>query len=68
MAGIIPEGLKFWTNGDKEVDFVLDADTWLEVKAGQASPHEFSFLESVRKEAKLWVIATNKLHRKTPAL
>ncbi len=65
MTGsLIPESLKFWTDGKDEVDFVLDADTWLEVKAGQASPHEFSFLQNVRKETQLWVVATNKLHTK----
>jgi len=59
VAGVeIPELFNHFSQGDEEVDFILDPSHWLEVKRGQASPHEFAI---VPNGVELQVICSNKL-------
>lgn len=53
--------LLFYKFQDQEIDFLLEKDRGLEVKRGQASPHEFSWPRKEFPNLKLDVICTNSL-------
>lgn len=62
---LIPDLFAFWTDEQHEIDFVISENQWLEVKLGQASPHEFSFLSMMPRKIQTNVICTNRIHTQT---
>lgn len=55
--------LRFFRHEDSEIDFVLEGkkEQFLEVKRGQASPHEFDWLFKLLPKARVKVICTNQI-------
>lgn len=53
-----PEELAFWKTDDHELDFVLDAQCFLEVKRGRSGPVDFAWFASRFPKARLTVITT----------
>lgn len=51
-----PEHFRFWQGGDHEIDFVLDADRFLEVKRGSSGPLDFAWFRRVFPKGQLTVI------------
>ena len=51
----MPEQLLFWQS--KELDFVVGAGRYLEVKRGVTSPIEFSWFEQALRGAQLTVVS-----------
>lgn len=59
--------LSYYCNKDKEIDFIIGINEGLEVKRGQASPHEFQWLLEANPEIKIKVISTNKIDQRRVA-
>jgi predicted AAA+ superfamily ATPase len=56
-----PEELAFYNDHGKKIDFLLDENSGLEVKSGQASPDEFNWIKQKYPSLNLSVICKNKL-------
>lgn len=56
----IPEELPYWHTGQREIDFVVDASRYLEVKRGQTSPVEFAWFATAMPGATLTVIGRDR--------
>jgi len=54
----VPEELAYWQGGEHELDFVLAASSYLEVKAGKGAPLEFSWFTRILPGSRLTVITT----------
>ena len=57
--------LGFWQNKHHEIDFILSADHWLEVKRGQCSALEFAWFTKQFPNYKLTVINTENFATQT---
>jgi predicted AAA+ superfamily ATPase len=53
-----PERIPYWQGGDHEIDFVVAADTFIEVKRGQASALDFTWFSKVFPKGHLTVVCT----------
>jgi predicted AAA+ superfamily ATPase len=53
----LPELLPHWSSKDHEIDFAVDQDTYVEVKAGKTSPLEFAWFPKVFPGARLVVVS-----------
>lgn len=51
-----PENLAYWRSKSDEIDFVLNADTFVEVKRGNASPLEFVWFPKIFPKGRLVVV------------
>lgn len=56
--------LSYFRDGDNEIDFVIDKNSALEVKRGQASPYEFQWLNTNQPDIKVKVICSNQINMK----
>jgi len=56
----IPERMFFWKSKDHELDFVLDADQFIEVKRGKTGPLEFSWFHQVFPKGRLTVVGSSR--------
>jgi len=50
-----PEELLFWASGDREIDYVVRPELWIEVKRGAASAMEFAWFAHSFPRAELWI-------------
>lgn len=55
-----PELLGFWQTPDHELDFVLSADRFIEVKRGAVTPLEFAWFVKVFPRARLCVVNASR--------
>lgn len=53
-----PERIPYWQGGGHEIDFVVAADSFVEVKRGQASALEFTWFPKVFAKGRLAVVCT----------
>jgi len=51
-----PEELLFWASGDREIDYVVRPELWIEVKRGGASAMEFAWFVYSFPRAELWIV------------
>lgn len=56
----LPELLAYWKSPEHELDYVIAADDFLEVKRGQTSPLEFAWFARVFPKARLTVISASR--------
>lgn len=50
----------FWRSERREIDFVRDDESWIEVKAGRASPFEFDWFGRAFPREKLLVVSSER--------
>jgi predicted AAA+ superfamily ATPase len=50
-----PETLHYWQGEEREVDYVVRPDLWIEVKRGAASAMEFAWFPRSFPRARLWI-------------
>jgi predicted AAA+ superfamily ATPase len=50
----------FWRSEKREIDFVRDDESWIEVKAGRASPFEFDWFGRTFPREKLLVVSSER--------
>jgi predicted AAA+ superfamily ATPase len=61
IAGVeVPEELHFWQSKEHELDFVLSASEFLEIKHGRTSPVEFAWFSKIFPRAHLTVISQTR--------
>jgi predicted AAA+ superfamily ATPase len=53
--------LSYFRSGENEIDFIVGKDAAIEVKRGQASPHEFNWLRTEHPDLMVKVICSNKI-------
>jgi hypothetical protein len=51
----------YWQSAEREVDFVLDPETFLEVKIGRTSALEFSWFARTFPRARLVVVGEDRV-------
>jgi predicted AAA+ superfamily ATPase len=51
----VPEELRYWAGGGREIDFVVRDDLLVEVKRGGAGPLEFAWFPRTFPKAQLWL-------------
>ena len=56
----IPEALHYWQGGDHELDFVLGANEFLEVKRGRTGPLDFAWFPRSFPHGRLTVVGANR--------
>ncbi len=56
----IPEAMQYWQGGDHELDFVLGANEFLEVKRGRTSPLDFAWFPKSFPHGRLTVVGANR--------
>lgn len=56
----IPESMNFWQGGDHELDFVLNPESFLEVKRGKTSPLDFAWFPASFPCGRLVVISDSR--------
>jgi predicted AAA+ superfamily ATPase len=61
MSGAeFPERMHYWQSTEHEIDFVLDRETYLEVKSGRTNALEFAWFARTIPRARLLVIGSNR--------
>ena len=55
-----PERMHYWQSAEHEIDFVLDRDTYLEVKSGRTSALEFAWFARMFPRARLLVVGQDR--------
>jgi predicted AAA+ superfamily ATPase len=53
--------LSYYRDGENELDFIVNKNSAIEVKRGQASPHEFQWLHAEHPNMTVKVICTNTI-------
>ena len=56
----MPMQLLFWRSDKREIDFVRHDESWIEVKAGRASPFEFDWFGKAFPGEKLLVVSSER--------
>jgi predicted AAA+ superfamily ATPase len=55
-----PERMHYWQTAEHEIDFVLDRETYLEVKSGRTTALEFAWFERTFPRASLLVVGQDR--------
>jgi len=55
-----PERMHYWQSPEHEIDFVLDRETYLEVKSGRTTAMEFAWFARAFPRAKLIVVGQDR--------
>jgi len=55
-----PEVMSFWQGGGHEIDFVLNAEEFIEVKRGKTSPLDFAWFPSAFPKGHLTVVGASR--------
>jgi predicted AAA+ superfamily ATPase len=55
-----PEQMAYWRSSDHEIDFVVNKESFIEVKRGACSPMEFTWFAKMFPGAHLIVVNANR--------
>jgi len=55
-----PEVMSFWQSDKHEIDFVVEPQSFIEVKRGKATPMDFEWFPHVFPEGRLTVIGESR--------